>query len=101
MPRKDFAQIAFDVVHQATQDSNETLVPEPSRTLSTAALAARAKGGKARADRLSTVEKKAIAEQGAASRWNRTPTNLRQSSVNVGEANPVVVETKAKRRIVF
>lgn len=101
MPRKDFSQIAFDVVQQATYDPDAARIPTPGRKLSAAALAARAKGGKARATALTSVEKKAIAVKGAASRWKPDPLNQQQSGVGEDEANPVVLETKAKRRIVF
>jgi hypothetical protein len=100
MPRKDFSQIAFDVVQQTTYDPDAARVPTPGRKLSAAALAARAKGGKARAAALSDVEKKSIAAQGAASRWKPNPVTQPQPTVTEAEANPQPMP-KAKRRIVF
>ncbi len=101
MPRKDFSQIALDVVQQATYDPDVARIPATGRKLSAAALAARAKGGKARATALTSVEKKAIAVKGAASRWKPDQLNQQQSGVGEDEANPVASQTKAKRRIVF
>jgi len=101
MSRKDLNQTAFSIVQQATDAIELAPIPNPGRKLSATEIAARVKGGKARAERLTSTDKKAIATQGAASRWNRTSANLPQSGVTEDESNPVELETKAKRRIVF
>lgn len=100
MPRKDFSQIALDVVKRATFDPDEARIPTPGRKLSAAALAARAKGGKARAAALTSGQKKDIAIQGAASRWKPPIANPPQPVVTEGEAIPQT-KSKEKRRIVF
>ncbi len=65
MPRKDFTQIAFDVVQQAT---GEVVKPKESAK----AIAGRKGGfigGDARAAALTPKKRKAIAKKAAAVRW--------------------------------
>ena len=83
MPRRssksrdhDFATVARRVVEQAI---GETLagepLPDPSSGKNPAAVAlgklGGAKGGKARAEKLSPAKRKAIAKKAARTRWNR------------------------------
>ena len=65
-PRKDFTQIAFDVVQQATGEAER-------KTELTGKKADSRKGGlvggKARAEKLSSEKKSEIAKKAAKSRW--------------------------------
>jgi hypothetical protein len=61
MPKRDFAQIAFDVVQRATG-----AVPPPPEPKASAV-----KGGQVRAANLSSVKRKAIAKKAAKARWSK------------------------------
>ncbi len=71
MPRKDFSQIALDVVQQAIGE----VVPEPIDDKKKAAQEAGRrgglKGGAARAATLTPEQRSEIAKKAAAKRWNR------------------------------
>lgn len=67
MPKKDFSQIAFDVVQRATGEASEptkTRRQENSR-------AGGLKGGAARAEKLSPERRAEIAKKAADSRWKK------------------------------
>jgi len=68
--RADFAQIALKVVEQATGD---VLKPAEGKNPHAQALSAlgASKGGKARAAKLSSKKRKAIAKKAALARWTR------------------------------
>ena len=70
MPRKDFSQIAFDVVQQAIGE----VVPEPIDDKKKAAQESGRrgglKGGTARAATLTPEQRSEIAKKAAAKRWN-------------------------------
>ena len=65
MPRKDFTQVAFDVVRQATGDA---VKPEESAKAK-AGRKGGLKGGDARAKALTPKRRKTIAKKAAAARW--------------------------------
>ena len=69
MPRKDFSQIAFDVVQQAIGE----VVPEPIDDKKKAAQESGRrgglKGGTARAANLTPEQRSEIAKKAAAKRW--------------------------------
>lgn len=69
-PRKDFTQIAFDIVKKAT---GETEPEEPIDEKKKAAIESKRlggiRGGKARAEKLSSEERYAIAKNAAKKRW--------------------------------
>ena len=69
MPKKDFSQIAFDVVQQATGE----VVPEPIDDKKKAAQESGRrgglKGGAARAATLTLEQRSEIAKNAAAKRW--------------------------------
>jgi hypothetical protein len=67
MPRKDFTQIAFDVVQQAT---GEAVKPEESAKTK-AGRKGGLKGGTARAAALTPKKRTAIAKQAATARWKK------------------------------
>ena len=69
MPRKDFSQIALDVVRQATGEAPKP-VPTPKRV---AKQKAGSKGGASRATKLTDVQRSEIAQLGAQARWKKTP----------------------------
>lgn len=69
MPRKDFTQIAFDVVQQAT---GEVVKPEESAKAK-AGRKGGLVGGDARATVLTPNRRKAIAKKAAAARWKKPP----------------------------
>jgi hypothetical protein len=66
--KRDFSQVAFDVVQRATGQAK----PEPSTKNPAAVALGRlggAKGGKARAAKLSKAQRVAIAKRAAKARW--------------------------------
>lgn len=73
MPRKDFSQIAFDVVQQAIGE----VVPEPIDDKKKAAQESGRrgglKGGTARAATLTPKQRSEIAKVAASARWKKTP----------------------------
>ena len=69
-PRKDFTQIAFAVVQQATGE----VEPEPELTGKKAdSRKGGLKGGKARAKKLTDEERSEIAKKAATMRWAKEP----------------------------
>lgn len=79
--KRDFSQIAFDIVSQATSDKPKATQSEVSAALDNEALRKQImremgsrggiKGGKARANKLSDDERKQIAKRAADARWSR------------------------------
>ncbi len=67
MPRKDFSQIAFDVVQQAIGD----VLPPSARKI--ASKKGGLKGGKARMDALTPEQRSNLAKKAAAKRWGSKP----------------------------
>ena len=67
MPRKDFTQIAFDVMQQAT---GQVVKPEESAKAKGGRKGG-LKGGSARAATLSSEQRSAIAKKAATSRWKK------------------------------
>jgi hypothetical protein len=68
MARKDFTQIAFDVVQHATGDT--VAVPESVKAKS--GRKGGQKGGSSRAKALAPEERSAIAKKAAAARWRKS-----------------------------
>jgi len=68
--RADFAQIAVSVVEEAIGD---VLKPAEGKNVHAQALSAlgASKGGKARAAKLSSVKRRAIARKAAKTRWSK------------------------------
>ena len=66
MPKRDFSQVAFDVVQRATGEvpKQPETAPKPQRKGGLA-------GGKARADKLSAEKRAEIAKKAAATRWQK------------------------------
>lgn len=65
-PRRDFTQVAFNVVQQATGE----IKPEPELTGKKADSSKGGKaGGKARAEKLTPEERSEIAKKAAKARW--------------------------------
>jgi hypothetical protein len=69
-PKRDFAQIAFDVVQRVVKRS-ETADPKPNRSKNPAAVALGGLGGKARAPSLSKKKRQEIAREAANRRWKK------------------------------
>lgn len=68
MPKKDFSQIAFDVVQRATGDAPESLpVSQRKANSQKGGLI----GGNARAAKLTAEQRSAIAKIAAAKRWEK------------------------------
>ena len=67
MPRKDFTQIAFDVVQQAT---GEVVKPEESAKAK-AGRKGGLKGGASRTTALTPKQRSEIAKKAAAARWRK------------------------------
>lgn len=68
--KRDFAQIAFDVVQRVVKRS-ETADPKPNRSKNPAAVALGGLGGRARARSLSKKERHEIAAKAANARWEK------------------------------
>jgi hypothetical protein len=67
MPRKDFTQIAFDVVQQATGE----VVKPPESAKTKASRKGGLKGGASRATALTPTQRSKIAKKAAEARWKR------------------------------
>jgi hypothetical protein len=67
MPRKDFTQVAFDVVQQAT---GEAVKPEESAKAKAGRKGGR-KGGASRATALTAEQRSEIAKKAAGARWKK------------------------------
>jgi len=67
---RDFAQIAFDVVQKVTADS-EGRTLQPKKDKNPAAIELGRLGGKARAKKLSPVQRRRIAKKAAKGRWGK------------------------------
>ncbi len=72
---KDIAQLAYQIVEEATQEVKEEPVQTPIKEKNPAAVAlgrlGGLKGGKARAEKLSSKKRKEIARKAAKTRWNK------------------------------
>lgn len=68
-PRKDFTQVAFNVVQQATGEVEPT--PELTGKKADSSKGGK-KGGKARAEALTPEERSEIAKKAAEKRWSKT-----------------------------
>ncbi len=66
--RRDFSQVAFDVVQQATGEAPKHKLTGKKADSRKGGL----KGGKARADKLTPEERVEIARTGARARWKKT-----------------------------
>lgn len=66
--RRDFSQIAFDIVQQATGEAEK---PAPLTGKKADSSKGGKKGGKARADKLTPEERSEIAKKAAEARWNK------------------------------
>lgn len=71
MGRKDFTQIAFDVVQQAIGAVTVPLVDEKKKAAIESGRKGGLKGGKARAKKLTATKRKQIAKKAAAARWSK------------------------------
>lgn len=67
--RRDFSQIAFDIVQQATGDAEK---PAPLTGKKADSSKGGLKGGKARAEKLSPEQRSEIARIAAQARWKKT-----------------------------
>jgi hypothetical protein len=71
----DISQLAYQIVQEATQEVKEEPAPIPIKEKNPAAVAlgrlGGLKGGKARAEKLSSKKRKKIAQQAAMARWNK------------------------------
>jgi len=72
---KDISQLAYQIVQEATQEVKEGSTPSPTKEKNPAAVAlghlGGLKGGPARAKKLSSKKRKAIAKKAAQTRWNK------------------------------
>ena len=64
--RRDFSQVAFAIVQEATGEAPSSKLTGKKADSSKGGL----KGGKARADKLTAEERSYIAKQAAAKRWD-------------------------------
>jgi hypothetical protein len=79
---KDFNQIAFEVVQKAIGAMPKEEPPDPNKNPKAVTLGRMGglKGGKARAEKLTAEQKKAIARKAADARWGAIyPTQLKTS----------------------
>ena len=68
MPKKDFSQIAFDVVKQATGEAPK---PAPENERQKNSRKGGLKGGSARATKLTPEQRSEIAKKAAQGRWSK------------------------------
>jgi hypothetical protein len=71
---KDINQIAFAVVQQAIGEAPRVDAPKKESLAVTMGRVGGLKGGKARAEKLTPEQRKAIAKKAAETRWNREAT---------------------------
>lgn len=88
MTRKDFTQVALDVVRQATGEAPKHVPAQKQETKRKAGLI----GGKARAAKLTPEERAEIAKKAANARRQRSPTEP-------AAGEPQAVPTKKKVRV--
>ena len=69
MPRKDFTQIAFNVVQRAIGAVTDPPIDEKKKAAIESGRKGGLKGGKARAKKLTATKRKKIAKKAAAKRW--------------------------------
>jgi len=69
-PKKDFNELAFDIVQQATGEKQETSSNKNPHAVALGRLGG-LKGGKARFEKLSPQKRKEIAKKAAQSRWSQ------------------------------
>ena len=68
MPKKDFSQIAFDVVQRATGDAPE---PAPKTARQENSRKGGLKGGTSRMDAMTPEQRSELAKKAAKARWNK------------------------------
>lgn len=68
MPKKDFSQVAFDVVQQATGEKPKPAAPTPRQE---ASRKGGLKGGAKRMAELTEVERTELASRAAKARWQK------------------------------
>jgi hypothetical protein len=68
MPKKDFSQVAFDVVQQATGEKPKPVTTPRQENSRKGGL----KGGAKRAEKLTPEERSKIAKKAASARWSKT-----------------------------
>jgi hypothetical protein len=72
-PRKDFTQIAFDIVQKATGEVEpEEQIDEKKKAAQESGRRGGLKGGKARAGKLTPKQREEIARTAAQARWKKT-----------------------------
>lgn len=69
MPKKDFSQVAFDVVRKATGEAPEVVQTERQKNSRKGGL----KGGATRAATLTPEQRADIARTAALARWKKSP----------------------------
>jgi hypothetical protein len=69
MPKKDFSQVAFDVVRKATGEATEVVQTERQKNSRKGGL----KGGATRAATLTPEQRADIARTAALARWKKSP----------------------------
>ena len=72
MPRKDFTQIAFDVVQRAIGAVTEPTIDPKKKAAIDSGRKGGLKGGKARAKALPSKRRKQIAKKAATARWKNS-----------------------------
>ena len=70
MPRKDFSQIAFDVVQQAIGEVAPEPIDDKKKAAQESGRRGGLKGGTARATALTPEQRSEIAKKAAAKRWD-------------------------------
>lgn len=73
MPKKDFSQIAFDVVQRATGEAPKVTVTPKQEAGRKGGL----KGGAKRMDNMTPEERKELALKAAGARWNKNAPGLK------------------------
>lgn len=81
-PRRDFTQVAFNVVQQATGDAASTKLTGKKADSRKGGL----KGGKTRMGKLTDAERSELARQAANARWHSTAPATKTSAAKPGSA---------------
>lgn len=86
MPKKDFSQVAFDVVQQAT---GEKAKPKPKTDKQIRLGKAGSLGGSAKMAKLSDAEKTELAKKANAARQAKEALASKEASAKAGQLNKV------------
>lgn len=90
-PRKDFTQVAFDILQKATGEVEpEEPIGEKKKAAIESGRRGGLKGGKARAEKLTPEERSEIAKRAAKKRWGDTKQH-EESASHIQKRHRIIV----------